>query len=86
VAIIVSNKMDFNSCANWNGFPKSSHILITDVVEVVEFFSIVLPCTSTSTAKLVKCVAAHSIVLPVLMVDTPSSDQEFLYTKSLLMI
>jgi len=26
VAIIISNKMDFNSCANWDSFPKSSHI------------------------------------------------------------
>jgi len=64
------------------------YILITDVVEivVVVVFSIVLPCTSTSTAKLVKCVAAHSIALPVLMVVTLSSDQELLYTKLLIII
>ena len=41
----------------------------------------VLPCTSTSTAKLVKCVASHSTLLPFLMVSTPSSDQEFLSRK-----
>jgi len=26
VVIIISNKMYFNSCVNWDGFPKSSHI------------------------------------------------------------
>jgi len=62
------------------------YILITDAAKVVVVFSIVLSCTSTSTAKLVKCVAAHSMVLPVLMVLTPSSDQEFLYTKLFIII
>jgi len=26
MAIIISNKMDFNSCVNWDSFSKSSHI------------------------------------------------------------
>ena len=48
-----------------------------------EVVPVVLPCVSTSTAKLVKCVVLHSTVLLTLIVDTPSSDQEFLYTKLL---
>ena len=42
-----------------------------------------LPCTSTNTAKLDKCVALHSTPLTVSLVDTPSSDQEFLYRNYL---
>ena len=42
---------------------------------------LLLPCTSTSTAKLVKCVVSHFTLLPSVMVDTPSSDQEFLDRK-----
>ena len=43
----------------------------------------VLPCTSTNTEKLDKCVVSHSTLSTVLMVDTPSSDQEFLYRNYL---
>jgi len=47
---------------------------LTEPVEVV-----LLPCVSTSTEKLVRCVVLHSTLLPTLIVDTFSSDQEFLY-------
>jgi len=47
---------------------------LTGPVEVL-----LLPCVSTSTEKLVRCVVIHSTLLPTLIVDTPSSDQEFLY-------
>ena len=40
VALMLSHKMDFNCCANWDGFRKSSHICYVIIISNILMFAI----------------------------------------------
>ena len=62
------------------------HTHARKLLELTDLLLVVWPCTSTSTAKLVKCVVSHSTSLSIFLVDTPSADQEFLFKNYLLIL